>query len=112
MRRRHALELLEAPVEVGNIVEARFEANIGHRLVAIGQQLAGLADAQAIDELDEIAPRGLLEYPAEISRFHAQVLGDFLQRQVPGVMGEDVIHRAVGAVDVVFVGQLRGRGTG
>lgn len=35
--RGHALEFLKASVEVGNIVEAGLEANIGHRLVAIGQ---------------------------------------------------------------------------
>ncbi|MNR08792.1 hypothetical protein D3C85_1249660 [compost metagenome] len=38
------------------------------------------------------------------------MLGDFLQRQIPGVVGENVVHRAVGAIDVVLVRQLRGRG--
>ena len=78
----------------------------------ISQQLAGFADAQAIDELDEIAPRGLLEYTTEISRRHAQMVGDFFQRNIPGVVAEDVIDRPVGAIDVVLIGELRGGGAG
>ncbi|MNM27647.1 hypothetical protein D3C81_381430 [compost metagenome] len=112
MRRRHALELLKAPVEIGNIVEPGLETHVGHRFIAIGQQLAGFTDTQAIDELDEVAPGGLLEHTAEVRRLHAQVLGNFLKRQVAGVVGEDVIHRTVGAIDVVFVRQLRRRRAG
>ena len=60
VRRRHALELLKTPIEVGNIVEARFETHIGYRFVTVGQQLTGFADAQSIDEFDEAAAGGLL----------------------------------------------------
>ncbi|MNQ24786.1 hypothetical protein D3C85_379910 [compost metagenome] len=112
MRGRHTLELLKAPIEVGNIVESGLETHVGHRFVAISQQFARLADTQPIDELDEIAPGGLFEYATEIGRRHAQVLGDFFQRNVAGVMTEDVIDGPVGAIDIVFVGQLRGGGAG
>ena len=37
MRGGHAFELLEAAIEVGNVVEPRLEAHIGDGLVAIGQ---------------------------------------------------------------------------
>ncbi len=46
-------------------------------------------------------PVACLNTAAEVGRLHAQMFGDFLQRQLAGVVGEDVIHRAVGAIDVV-----------
>src|SRR5690606_19959507 len=107
-RRGHALELLEAPVEVGQIVEARFEADVGHRLFVVQQQFAGFADTQAVDEFHVATPGGTLEEAREIGGFHAQVRGHFLQRQLAHVVLEDVVDGHVGAVTMVVVAQLRG----
>lgn len=106
VRRRHPLELLKPPIEVGNIIEPRLKAHIRHRLVPIGQQFTGLADAQPIDEFNKSAPGRLFEHPGKIRWLHPQVLRHFFQRQLSGVVGKDVVHRAVGAVDAVFVGLL------
>ncbi len=110
MGRGHALELLEAPIEVRDVIEARLETHIRDGFVSVGQQFAGFADAQAVDEFDETATGCLLEHPAEVGGFHAQMLGDFLQGQLPGVMGKDIVHGPVGTVDAVLIGHLR-RGT-
>lgn len=105
---RHALELLEAAVEVGDVAEAGLEADLGHRLVALAQQLAGFAHPQAIDELDETAPGGLLEEAREVGGRHAQVLGDLLLADALCIVLKDVVHRPVDAFDVLLVAQLRG----
>lgn len=104
----HALELLEATVEVGNVAEAGLEAHVGHWLVAFAQQFAGFAHPQAIDEFDEAAPGGLLEEARKVGGGHAQVLGDFLLADALCVVLEDVVHRPVDALDVLLVAQLRG----
>jgi len=53
LARRHSLDLEEAAVEVGDIVEADLVADVRHLSVGLHQQLAGTVDADAVDEVGE-----------------------------------------------------------
>src|SRR5262245_31783355 len=48
LARRHALDLQEAAVEVGDVVEAHVVADVGDVAVRLHQQQARAADAQAV----------------------------------------------------------------
>ena len=62
---RHALDLKKPAIEVGNIVEADFKADVRYLLVGLHQQLAGMVDADAIDEVGEGVSGGAAENARE-----------------------------------------------
>ena len=72
--RGHALDLEEAAVEGGGVVEADLVADRRHVAVGVHQQLAGLADAHAVDEVGEGVAGGAPEEAREAALGHAKAL--------------------------------------
>lgn len=107
IRRRHALDLEEAAVEVGHVVEAHLVADRRHVAVGVHQELAGLADAHAVDEVGERVARRATEEAREAALGHAQALADLGHRQRLGAALADAAdHRVDLRHRLVVVGAL------
>src|SRR5256885_10099272 len=72
LRGRHALDLQEAPVEVGHVVEAHLVADVGDEAVGLHEQVACAVDAYPADEVGEAVARGPAEKAAEAALAHAR----------------------------------------
>src|SRR5258708_38717486 len=70
---RHTFDFQEAPVEIGDIVEANVVADMRDVSVRLHQQQTGPADPHAIDEVDEIVSRGSPEETREPALGHAEL---------------------------------------
>ena len=51
--------LFKQPVEIGEVVKTRFEADLIDRLIGIEQQFAGMADPDIYEKLGK-TPKGIL----------------------------------------------------
>src|SRR5215470_7065376 len=112
LTRRHALDLQEAAVEVGDVVEAHVVADVGDVAVRLHQQQARAADTQAVHEVDEVVSGRAAEKAREAALAHPQLHGEVAQRRRPrDVLGEpiddaaDQLERSI----VITALQLRAR---
>src|SRR5450755_3433674 len=93
LRRRHALDLAEAPVEVGDVVKPHLVADQRHLPIGFHQQLAGAVDANQVDEVGEGVARRAAKEAREAALAHAELgrhlAGDERTSQVAGDAVDD-----------------------
>ena len=79
----------ELPVEVGNVVESTFIANLGDGPLPFKQQFAGIIDTQRVDILGARFTRLGEKKPAEGTLIHSCYPGYLLQCQLTIVLPFD-----------------------
>lgn len=87
----------EAAVEVAGVVESRLLAHQRHRQGAGGEQVAGVAQAQAVEVLAEAGVAVLLQQPLEGGGAQAAVAGHLLQAQGLLVMALQMAEQPIQA---------------
>src|SRR5258706_219681 len=101
----HALQVPEAAVEVGQVVEARVEGDVRNRTVGLDQLAAGQAGAQLVEVRDQGAAGLAPEEPAESRDAQVGRGGGLGQRDA---LRAAVVEEAAHAVDAARVAVLVG----
>ena len=73
-------------VEGFNTVKSGPESHFGDGVVGFGQKLDCLADAIIVEILDESHPGSFLEKPGKMVDAEIGGSGDFMQRNLPGII--------------------------
>jgi hypothetical protein len=97
---------VELPVEIGQIVEADLEGDLGHPLFRFQQETAGQAEAQGKDIVQIRHPNQSVKEAAEGLPGQPGLGRDGVQGQCVGQVVADVVHSAVEPFGVP-VGDLR-----
>lgn len=103
----------EGPVEIGNAAEPAGDGDLGNGGLGIDQQAGSMAQADVIQEIDEVDPGLRLEKTAEGGLGHTHQFGCFRQSHRPAEISvheiDELFHPSAVHIDVVGIIDLFAR---